>query len=159
LNVKPTQKVVLVGHRAAGKTTLLPLLAQWMGRPGIDLDAEISARYDRPLREWVAQDEAGFRRAERATFEELPNAAVIAAGGGFLSSHGAALAGHLAVFVPISRETYRERLLADATRPRLRPDLSLPEEIERVYSERELEHAKVPSISLATFLRATEPMH
>jgi shikimate kinase len=159
LELQPAQRVVLVGHRAAGKSSLLPLVAEWTGLLGIDLDVEIAARSCRDLRGWVSQDEAGFRTAERETFDELPGGVIVAAGGGFLSVHAEALAGQVPVLVPITSETYRERLLADTTRPRLRPELSLVDEIDRVYTDRERLHARVVTVPLARFLRATARVH
>ena len=150
-----SQQVVLVGHRAAGKSRLLPLLGQWLGRPTLELDAEIARRAGRPLREWVEGDPAGFRLAERKTFLELPDGRVIAAGGGFLALHGDLLAPHVPVLVPVSYETYRERLLADRTRPRLRPELSLEEEIASIFHEREKVHAGACAVALLDFLAAT----
>lgn len=149
-----TGHVVLVGHRAAGKTRLLPLIAELTGRPGIDLDAEIARRAGRPLREWVQADPASFRQAERETFAALGGQAVVAAGGGFLSLHADLLAGHLPVLIPVTFETYRERLLADPTRPRLRPELSPEEELRSVFEERERRHATTPALPLAAFVRA-----
>ncbi len=155
LEVAAERRVVLVGHRAAGKSRLLPLLSEWLDWPGVDLDRELEARSGLPLRDWVRRDEASFRRAERELFTSLPGHRVIAAGGGFLSHHGDALRQDVPVLVPISFPTYRERLLADVTRPRLRPDLSLEEELARVHAEREARHALVPTWSLPAFLRAT----
>ncbi|HUB05997.1 MAG TPA: shikimate kinase [Myxococcales bacterium] len=156
LALDPGRRVVLVGHRAAGKSRLLPLVAEWLGWPALDLDRELEGRSGRSLHAWLGADPAGFRHAERELFRTLPPAHVIAAGGGFLSLHGDALSGDVAVLVPISRETYRERLLADASRPRLRPDLPLADELEIVYADREARHARVATWSLPAFLRATE---
>ena len=146
--------VVLAGHRASGKTRLLPLVAELLGWPGVDLDEEISRRAGRDLRTWVEEDPKAFRAEERAAFQAVPPRRVVAAGGGFLSLHADLLAGHLAVLVPVSFETYRERLLADPGRPRLRPGLSAEEEIRTVYEEREALHHKSSAVSLAAFLRA-----
>jgi shikimate kinase len=79
----------------------------------------------------------------------------VATGGGFLSLHADLLRDHTAVLVPITFETYRARLLGDATRPRLRPQLSLEEELAQVYAEREERHAAADTISLLDFLRAS----
>ena len=57
-----------------------------------------------------------------------------------LALHADLLAGDTPVLVPVSFETYRERLLADATRPRLRPELTAEEEVRVVYEEREAIH-------------------
>lgn len=149
-----TRQIVLVGHRSAGKSRLLPLVAQLVDRPGIDLDAAIAERAGRDLKGWVREDPAGFRRAERETFEALPPGRVVAAGGGFLALHADLLASHLAVLVPISFEAYRMRLTADTTRPRLRPELSLEEELRAVFFEREALHLRTEAVPLGDFLRA-----
>ncbi|WP_375773459.1 shikimate kinase [Archangium gephyra] len=153
----PGQTVVLAGHRSAGKTRLLPLVSALLGRPGLDLDAELERRSGRSLRDWVAEDANGFREAERTLLLELPRGSVIAVGGGFLSHHPEALQPCFTLLVPISFETYRERLLADTTRPRLRPGMSLEEELHSIYHQRQVLHARVPTVSLADFLRAFAP--
>ena len=144
--------VVLAGHRSAGKSRLLPLVARALGRSGVDLDAELEHRHGRPLREWFASDERDFRIAERDTFRSLPSGLVVAVGGGFLSHHPDALRGCVVVEVPISFETYAERLRADVTRPRLRPQLPIEEELREVYSEREFKHAAARPLSLIDFM-------
>lgn len=151
------QKVVLAGHRAAGKTRLLPLAGELLGRTGVDLDAELERRWGRPLRTWVAEDPSSFRAAERDTLLALPPGTLVAVGGGFLSHQPQALEGCFTLLVPISFETYRERLLADTTRPRLRPGVTLEEEIHSLFHEREALHARVPTVSLVDFLRAYLP--
>jgi shikimate kinase len=144
--------VVLAGHRAAGKTQLLPPVAKALGRHGLDLDAELVRRHQRPLREWLETDERGFRAAERDTFRSLPSGLVVAVGGGFLSLHAELLRGCVTVEVPISFETYVERLMRDTSRPRLRPELSLEDELREVYSEREFRHAAARPLSLIDFM-------
>lgn len=144
--------VVLAGHRAAGKTQLLQPVAKALGRHGVDLDAELVRRHQRPLREWLESDERDFRAAERDTFRSLPSGLVVAVGGGFLSLHAELLRGCVTVEVPISFETYVERLTQDPTRPRLRPELSLDEELREVYSEREFRHAAARPLSLIDFM-------
>lgn len=133
-------RVVLVGHRGAGKSTLLPHVAALLERRPLDLDAEIERALGRPIREVLREDERRFRAAEREQFQRAPAGTVVAAGGGFLALHADLLAGDTAVLVPVSFETYRERLLADSTRPRLRPELSAEEEVRVVYEEREVIH-------------------
>lgn len=147
------QTVVLAGHRSAGKTRLLPLVSRLLGRPGVDLDAELERTAGRSLSEWVAADTAGFRAAERRALLERPPGGLVAVGGGFLSHHPEALSGCFTVVVPVTFATYRERLLADTTRPRLRPELSLEEEISTLFHERESLHARVPTVQLVDFLR------
>ncbi len=149
----PGQTVVLAGHRSAGKTRLLPLVARLLGRTGLDLDAHLERTHGRPLRTWVAEAPAEFRAAERRALLELPPGGLVAVGGGFLSHHGEALAGHFTLLVPVTFDTYRERLLVDQTRPRLRPGVSLEEELHIVFHEREALHARVPTVALVDFLR------
>lgn len=144
--------VVLAGHRSAGKSRLLPLVAKALGRSAVDLDLELERRHGTPLRPWFESDERGFRIAERDTFRTLPSGIVVAVGGGFLSHHPDALRGCVVVEVPISFDTYAERLGADTTRPRLRPELSLEEELREVYSEREFKHAAARPLSLIDFM-------
>jgi shikimate kinase len=148
------QTVVLAGHRTAGKTRLLPLVSRLLGRPGLDLDVELERTSGRSLKTWVAEDPKAFRAAERQALLDLPPGSLVAVGGGFLSHHPDALAGMFTLVVPVSFETYRERLLADTSRPRLRPGVTLEEEIATVFHEREALHARVPTVPLVDFLRA-----
>lgn len=144
--------IVLAGHRAAGKSSLLPLIATALGRVAVDLDAKLAATYGRPLASWVVEDEPGFRRAERELFCAQDPRAVIAVGGGFLAHHAKVLEGRTVVLVPISFETYRERLLGDTTRPRLRPAMAVEEELRVVFAEREELHRRVPTLPLVELL-------
>lgn len=148
------QPVVIAGHRAAGKSTLLPLVAELLGRTGIDLDYALEREHKRPLKRWVQEAPQEFRAAERALFLRLPKGGVISVGGGFLSHHGEVLERCFTLLVPISLETYRERLLRDTSRPRLRPGVSREEEIAQLFAEREAAHARVPTVPLVDFLRA-----
>lgn len=151
--------VVLVGHRAAGKSTLLPRVAALLGRGGVDLDRHLEARAGRSLREWVERDERSFRAAEREAYRALPRGGVVAVGGGFLAHHAEVLRGCLVVEVPVTFETYVERLSADTTRPRLRPELPLAEELREVYEERERRHRAARPLSLVDFaLRLGRPL-
>ena len=145
---------MLVGHRSAGKTRLLPQIAALVKRPAIDLDHAIAERGGRDLASWVREDLTGFRRAERETFAALPPGQVVAAGGGFLALHEDLLRRHVAVLIPISFDAYRARLSADTTRPRLRPELTLEEELRAVYFEREALHLRADTVALGEFLRA-----
>ncbi|MCL2626326.1 MAG: hypothetical protein FWD46_05890 [Cystobacterineae bacterium] len=150
--------VVLVGQRAAGKSTLLPYAARLLGRqaPPVDLDAEIERRAGCSIRHLVERHGlARLRELERAAFSDLPLASVVAVGGGFWSTWPQLLHGCTVVEVPVSFETYRERLLADTQRPRLRPTLSLEEELRQTYAERQALHEKLPKLSWVEFcLRA-----
>lgn len=144
--------VVLAGHRAAGKSRLLPHVAALVGATPVDLDALIAVRAGRTLHDFVASDEPAFRAAEREAFLSLPRGCVVAVGGGFLSAHAEVLRGSVVVLVPITFETYCDRLRADTSRPRLRPALSLDEELREIYFEREEKHRAARPLSLVDFV-------
>ena len=148
--------VVLAGHRAAGKTRLLPHVARLLGRQGVDLDAELERRSGRALKDWVKDDEPGFRAAERELFDRLESNLVVAVGGGFLAKHSDALFGKLVVLVPVTFATYAERLRADPSRPRLMPSLGLEEELRQVYTEREALHRAARPTPLVDFVLMAE---
>ncbi len=139
--------IVLAGHRGAGKSTVLPFVAAAFNRPAIDLDVELERRAGRSVRSWFEADVASFRAAEREVFASLPAGAVVAVGGGFLSLHGDLLRDCHTVLVPVTWETFVERLTADTSRPRLRPELSLQQELEAVWTERETKHQQVKTVS------------
>ncbi|MBL8957457.1 MAG: shikimate kinase [Myxococcaceae bacterium] len=141
--------VVLVGHRGAGKSRLLLPVAERLRRPAVELDAALG-------RALFESSQLEFRRAERRAFVAVPGEAVVSAGGGFLSHHGDLLEGHTAVQVPITFETYAERMRADTTRPRLKPNVSLEEEIASVFEEREVLHGRVRTVPLAALLKRLE---
>jgi shikimate kinase len=144
-------RIVLAGHRAAGKSRLLPLVARRLGRAAVDLDQELERRAGRTLREWVTVDQPGFRAAERAAFAGLPHGIVVAVGGGFLSLHHDLLAQSVVVEVPITLPTYEERLSADPSRPRLRPELPLADELRTVFAEREALHRHARPMTFVEF--------
>jgi shikimate kinase len=145
--------VVLVGHRAAGKTTLLGPVATLVRREALDLDAQITRHAGVPVATVFKKGEAAFRALEREVFTLVDGARVIAAGGGFLSHHADLLTGHLAVLVPVSLQTYRRRLAAKAgARPRLHPSMTLADEITTVFTQREAVHAGAPTMPLLEFL-------
>lgn len=147
------QTVVLAGHRAAGKSRALPVFEALLGRRGVDLDRWIEAQHRRHLKGWVRHEPESFRLAEREAFLAQPAGSLIAVGGGFLSLHADLLEGAWTVLIPIDFETYAQRLRRDRSRPRLRPGLSLTEELREIYDARELAHAKVPTHPLWAALR------
>lgn len=147
------QRVVIAGHRAAGKSRLLPIVSALLGRHGVDLDRWLERTHARPLREWVATSPESFRAAEREGYLAQPNDCVVSVGGGFLSLHPELLTEAWTVLVPIDFDTYCKRLSRDRSRPRLRPELPLADELREVWDERERLHAKTPTIPLWAALR------
>lgn len=147
------QRVVLAGHRAAGKSRLLPIFASLLDRPAIDLDRWLERTHGRTLREWVSTSPTTFRAAEREGYIAQPARSVVSLGGGFLSLHADLLKDAWTVLIPIDFDTYCRRLSRDRSRPRLRPELSLHAELREVWNERERLHAQARTIPLWAALR------
>ncbi len=81
------QNIVLTGFMGTGKTAVGREVARRLGRPFVDMDAEIEARAGKSIpRIFVEDGEAAFRHMEAALCEELSARAgqVIATGGGTL---------------------------------------------------------------------------
>ena len=77
-------KVVLIGYRGTGKSTVGRLLADRLGLPFIDTDTLVEARAGKPIPAIFAADgEEGFHALEREVCAGLAAAqGVIATGGG-----------------------------------------------------------------------------
>lgn len=77
--------LALVGYRGTGKSTVGRLLAERLGRPFVDADAALEARYGRSIRS-VFEDlgEPVFRDWEEAVLAELAvdRASILSTGGG-----------------------------------------------------------------------------
>jgi 3-dehydroquinate synthase len=114
----------LVGMMGAGKSAVGRALAQRLGLPFYDADAEIEARSGLRVAELFAQEgEAGFRLRERMAIEGLAGReAVVALGGGAVSQPGArerlAASGRL-VWLRARPETLLARVGDGAERPLL----------------------------------------
>jgi 3-dehydroquinate synthetase/predicted kinase len=81
-------QIYLAGLSGAGKTTVAARVAQWLGTPAHDVDAEVERVAGRRVADlWAEQGEAAFRVAERRAVEELvsrPGPAILSLGGGTL---------------------------------------------------------------------------
>ncbi len=127
-------RVVFVGHRGAGKSTLARTICERHDWVLTDLDEEIERRTGRTPAEIIAQSEAEFRELERKTFAELvdrPSAhdEIISVGGGFRGFVPGP------VYVWIRRDGWAD--VAATERHRVWPELSLTEELARMRTERE----------------------
>ncbi len=81
------RNLVITGFMGTGKTTVGQAVAARLGRPFVDMDAEIERRAGKPIARIFAEDgEAAFRRWEASICAELglQRGLVIATGGGAL---------------------------------------------------------------------------
>jgi shikimate kinase len=120
----PDRTVWLVGLMGAGKSEVGRLLAERLGCPFLDADAEISASAGRSIAEiFASEGEAGFRRRESEAIEALTGrAAVVALGGGAMAQPGMAErinASGRSVYLKATAETLAARVGEGAERPLL----------------------------------------
>ena len=84
------RSVVLIGLMGAGKTSIGRILAERLGLPFVDADAEIERAAGATIEEIFARDgEAVFRSGERRVIERLlagPPAIIATGGGAFMDA-------------------------------------------------------------------------
>lgn len=140
------QKILLIGFRGAGKTTLGKALAEALKFAFIDLDEEIEKREGRTIREMVEKEGwSYFRNLEKAFLKELKEKKnIICALGGGAVLHEEELRAlkqdSLIIWVYAELEEIKKRLTEDAKTFSQRPsltDLAWDEELEILYKERE----------------------
>jgi shikimate kinase len=118
--------IVLVGLMGAGKTTVGRRLAQKLGLPFVDADAEIEAAAGMSIAEIFEMfDEAYFRDGERRVIARLIDGSpkVIATGGGaFMNDRTRALIldNATAIWLEADLETLVDRVSRRTTRPLLK---------------------------------------
>jgi len=122
------QNIFLVGLMAVGKTTVGRLLADALGVPFYDSDAEIEARAGAEI-SWIfdVEGEEGFRDREEHVIDELTQkqGVVLATGGGAVKRQ--ANRDHLAARgVVVHLDCPLERLLARTSKDKKRPLLQGP---------------------------------
>jgi shikimate kinase len=150
--------VVLVGLMGAGKTTIGRRLAEELGRPFVDCDAELEARAGRTVAEVFANDgEPGFRRLEADVLADLldhAHPAVIAAGGGAVvteRTRDRLRDGAFVVWLDADPAFLGARIDTKPTRPLLQGD---PVEVlQRLHREREAWYREVATevVDVAAF--------
>ncbi len=154
-------KLVLVGYRATGKSTLGKLLAERWGFEFVDTDALIEERARRTVAQIFARDgEQGFRDLEERVVADVlnsPNPLVVATGGGApLRESTRRLMKERGVVIRLvaSVETISQRMLGDkgtaTRRPSLTGDSSPVAEIKRVLAMREPIYREVATFEVET---------
>ena len=137
--------MVLVGIMGAGKSTVGGLLAEALGVPFRDVDADIEAAAGKPISEiFVDEGEPHFRALERAAIVAAlqDDGEVLSLGGGAILDPATRtdLAGHTVVFLDVSLGEASKRVGLSVARPLLlgnvRTQLRNPMEARRpLYAE------------------------
>ncbi|CCH43182.1 shikimate 5-dehydrogenase [Wickerhamomyces ciferrii] len=145
VDVKPkinNKSIVIIGMRAAGKSTLSKWISSSLGYKIIDLDTVFESKYG-DIREFIKSDGwPKFRELEEQVFQETlnsnPTKTVISTGGGIIESSVArddlkkyGQQGGIVLYIERNLDHTVQFLSEDATRPRY------VEEIEQVWKVRE----------------------
>lgn len=142
----PYDKLILIGYRATGKSTVGKLIARRLSLQFLDMDQVIEERAGRSIQEIVATDGwPAFRQQEKELLTELAarqNLVVATGGGAVLHQESWARLKEtgLVVWLTADRETIRARLRQDQKTPGQRPALTGTDsfsEISKVLTERE----------------------
>jgi thiamine-phosphate pyrophosphorylase len=132
-------RIYLVGFMGSGKTAIGRRLAERLGRPFVDLDAEIERTSGATIRALFESDgEPAFREREAMFLEgteALPDAVVATGGGCYVREGNRRTVSRLgtAVFLDVPFPTLAARLSGKTDRPLFEN----PEQAARLYAERE----------------------
>jgi shikimate kinase len=124
--VTAPRRIVLIGPRGSGKTTVARLLAERLGVGWYDADALLVERAGMPVPEIFAREgEAGFRRREAELLRELAarlDGHVLATGGGVVltaDNRAVLRTWDAVVWLTADVDTLWSRIAGDANRPAL----------------------------------------
>jgi len=122
--------LVLIGYRGTGKSTVARILAERLGWPWFDADAEIESRAGKSIAEIFAQDgESVFRDWESRVVADLAtrDQAVLALGGGAVlrpENRACILQQGRVAWLTAPPETLWQRIQNDQLTAGRRPDLT-----------------------------------
>jgi shikimate kinase len=159
-----SERIVLVGYRCTGKTTVARLLAERLGWDWVDADSVLEARAGRSIREvFATEGEAAFRAHESAGLVELCQRRrhVIATGGGIVltaeNRQRLRQAGWV-IWLTADAATLWQRLQQDATTAERRPNLTVGGlvEIEELLHRREPLYRACADVQIDTAGRSPE---
>jgi shikimate kinase len=150
------QRIVLIGGRGAGKSTVGALLADRLGWAFADTDAVLEARLGTSITAiFIVAGESAFRDEETATLTAVLRAdsIVIAAGGGIVvrESNRTLLANEFVVWLDVSPEVAFARVSHDPTTESRRPRLTAlpgPAEMAAILEARRELYSEVATLTL-----------
>jgi len=143
-------RVVLIGARGAGKSSVAPRLAERLDLPWCDTDAMVEARTGRSIPSLF--DDGTFRRHEADAVRAALAAerGVVAVGGGAVLDPAFDATGWTVVWLAARPDVLARRLRADPTpRPSLTGAPS-DEETARVLAEREDRYRRLAHVTIVT---------
>ena len=136
-------KIVLIGYRASGKSTLGPVLSEQLGWPLYDVDGDIQERYGCSLTEAFSSDVDAYRDVETDVVETLcsHDQCIIAFGAGSIlrpQNQVAASRDSLVVYLKLDAAELWRRAEADPISADTRPNFRGGglQEVEEMLQER-----------------------
>ncbi|MCL2004942.1 MAG: AAA family ATPase [Planctomycetaceae bacterium] len=160
------QSFIFVGYRGTGKTTVARKLAERLGIPAIDADAEIQRQSGKSIAEIFAQDgEAAFRDTEESVIAEILQSTsplVLATGGGAIlreNTRKRLRQSGRVFWLTALPDTILQRITSDVATETMRPNLtSLPmrEEIIAILGQRQPLYGEVAHERVDTDCRTAD---
>ncbi len=153
------KKIVLIGYRATGKSTIGYLLSNELGIPFIDLDEYLVKKFGRSIAEVVAENGWEYFRAnERKALTEMTKRSyfILACGGGAVlheKEFSALKKEAIVIWLSACPDTIIKRLQKDKHTKDNRPSLTgkdVLEEIKEVLSYREPLYRKFADLTIET---------
>ncbi|MEO0588762.1 MAG: shikimate kinase, partial [Planctomycetota bacterium] len=153
-------RIVLMGYRGSGKSTVGRAVAERLAMPFVDLDDAVRDRFGgATIAEiWAEHGEPAFRRAEAAAaVEHLQGPGIVLALGGGTpmqpaAAEAIAAADALRIYLHAPPEVLHERIVDDATSTDQRPALTAAggslDEVRRVLVERDPVYRRLADLTL-----------
>lgn len=133
------RRIVLIGYRGTGKSSIGKQIARILGLAHIDVDSTIETLYGEPIHQiFAGKGEEEFRNYEEQIIHQIPlTPAVVSTGGGAVIRHKniRTLRRNSIIILLTSTEEMIEKRIAGTSRPSL-TGLSLKDEIHTILEER-----------------------
>ena len=161
----PASRILLIGYRGTGKTTVANHLAAQTGNPWIDIDAEIVRCAECTVKEiFDNEGEEGFRRRETVALKEVlaHPYPIIACGGGIVireENRQLLATSGKCVWLRATSQTICGRLENDSRSSIQRPpltELGRAEEISQLLEQREPLYTRCADLVIDTDEKSTE---